>query len=129
MNRNRQAWGVIRSVLLENFTFGTIKAIVGCAGLDPTRMAHLEQTSGHRGSSKSQLLSAIDFQVGEMDEQHVGQFLRIVTEEMLRRQPSVEVNLRESLERLGWTLHKGRLLEVSVLDISELPELPETSHG
>lgn len=129
MNRNRQAWGVIRSVLLENFTFGTIKAIAGCAGLDPTRMAHLEQTSGHRSSSKSQLLSAIDYQVGEMDEQHVGQFLRIVTEEMLRRQPSVEVDLRESLERLGWTLHKGRLLEVSVLDISELSELPEISHG
>lgn len=129
MNRNRQAWGVIRSVLLENFTFGTIKAIAGSAGLDPTQMAHLEQTSGHRSASKSQLLSAIDRQVGELDEQQAGRFLCIVTEEMLRRQPSVEIDLRESLQRLGWTLHDGHLLEVSIFDISDLPELPETSHG
>lgn len=129
MERHRQAWGVIRSVLHEKFTFGTIKAITGRAGLDPTRMAHLEQTSGTASASKSQLLSAVDRQVGEMDQQRAGQFLRIVTEEMLRRQPAVKPDLRESLERLGWALHEGHLVEVAVLDISELPELPGDSHG
>jgi len=127
MERHRQAWGVIRSVLHEKFHFGPIKAIAGRAGLDPTQMAHLEQTSGSTGASKSQLLSAVDRQVGEMDDQRVGQFLRIVTEEMVRREPSVELDLRESLERLGWTLHQGHLVEVAVFDISDLPELPGDS--
>ena len=129
MERLRQAWGIIRSLLHEKFTFGTIKAVAGRTGLDPTQMAHLEQTSGAASASKSQLLSAIDRQVGGMDQQRAGQFLRIVTEEMLRRQPSVEPDLRESLERLGWTVHEGHLVEVAVLDISELPELPGHSHG
>src|SRR3990172_4661358 len=129
MERLRHAWGIIRSVLHEHFTFGTIKAVTGRAGLDPTQTAHLEQTSGAAGASKSQLLSAIDRQVSVMDQQRATQFLRIVTEEMLRRQPSVEPDLRESLERLGWTVHEGHLVQVAVLDISELPELPSDSHG
>lgn len=130
MERHRQAWSVVRSVLHEKFHFGPIKAVAGRAGIDLTQMAHLEQTSGPAtGASKSQLLSAIDQQVGEMDEQRVGQFLRIVTEEMLRRQPDVEPDLREALERLGWTLHEGHLVEVAVLDISDLPELPPDAHG
>ena len=82
MERFRQAWGVIRSVLHERFTFGKIKAIAGRAGLDATQMAHLEQTQGPAsGASKSEVLSAIDCQVGEMDEQRLGQFLRITAEE------------------------------------------------
>lgn len=80
MERHRQAWGVIRSVLHENVSFGIIKAIVGRAGLDPTRIAHLEQPSGAASASKSQLLAAIDRQVAEMDEERFGQFLRVVTE-------------------------------------------------
>ncbi len=130
MEHHRQAWGVIRSVLHEKFAFGKIKAIAGRAGLDAIRMAHLEQTQGPAsGASKSQVLSAIDCQVGEMDEQRLGQFLRIMTEEMLRYQPAVEIDLRESLERLGWTLQAGHLVEVAVLDISDLPELPLDAHG
>ncbi len=125
----RQAWGIIRSVLHEKFTFGMIKVVTGRAGLDPTEIAHLEQTSGAASASKSQLLSAVDRQVGEMDEQRTGQFLRIVTEEMLRRQPSVQPDLSKSLEKLGWTIYEGHLVEVAVLDISELPELPSHSHG
>jgi hypothetical protein len=55
-------------------------------------------------------------------------FLRIVTEEILRRQPHLEPSLRDYLERLGWTLYEGRIVQVEVLDISELPELPEEAH-
>ena len=127
MERYHQAWGVIRSVLHEKYNFGTIKAIVGRTGLDMTQMSHLEQRSGGSSASKSQLLSAIDRQVGQMEGLRFVQFLRIVTEEMLRRQALVEPDLRESLERLGWTVHEGHLVEVTVLDVSDLPELPQAS--
>ncbi|MEI6314422.1 MAG: hypothetical protein WCO89_06095 [Syntrophus sp. (in: bacteria)] len=130
MERHHQTWGVIRSILHEKYSFGTIKAIAGRAGLDMIQMSHLEQTSRTRKSSasKSQVLSAIDAQVACMEEHRFIQFLRIVTEEMLRRQPLVESDLLESLERLGWMVHEGHLVEVTVLDVSDLLELPQESH-
>lgn len=60
-------WGPIRSSLTENFSFGDIKQIVGYAAIDMSKLAHLEQKS-QGGASKSQLLSAIDSQIGSMDD-------------------------------------------------------------
>jgi hypothetical protein len=124
-----EAWSVIRSILHERVSFGSIKVIAGLGGIDLTRMAHLEQTTGSGGATKSQLLSAIDQQISEMDETRRLQFIRIVIEETLRRQPAVESDLRDALERFGWTLHDGHLIEFAILDVSELPELPPVSHA
>lgn len=124
-----ESWSVIRSLLHEKFSFGVIKVIAGLGGIDLTRMAHLEQISGSGGATKSQLLSAIDQQISEMNETRRQQFVKIVTEEMLRSQPAVEFDLRDALERLGWTLHGGHLVELALLDLSELPELPPASHA
>lgn len=131
MEHERQAWSVIRSILHgRKFSFGKIKAVVGHAGLDMVKMAHLEQIQGTRnGASKSQLLSAIDLQVGEMDPQRFHQFLRIIAEEMVRYDPSAEADMTDSLQRLGWTFHSGHLLEIPLLDPSELPELPNAAHA
>ena len=130
METSADIWGIFRSILHEHFTFGHIKVIAGLGGIDLTRMADLEQIWGSANSaSKSRLLSAIDLQVGEMNETRREQFLRIVTEEMLRRKPHIEADFRESLERLGWTLKDGQVVEIAIFDISELPELPADSHG
>jgi hypothetical protein len=112
-------WGVIRSVLKENINFETIKAILSFAGADiitrPTFSAY-------------SLLNDIDSQFKAMKPSEQDRFLRIVTEEILRRQPHLEPSLRDYLERLGWTLYEGRIVQVEVIDISELPELPEEAH-
>lgn len=121
-------WSIIRSVLHEDFHFGEIKAILGHGGIDLIRLSHLEQTSGSGGATKSQLLSAVDFQIAEMYEDRRQHFLPIVIEEMVRRKPEMESRLRESLERLGWTLFNGSIIELSIFDISELPDLPPDSH-
>jgi hypothetical protein len=130
MDLEYQIWSVIRSILHGNkFSFGTIKAVVGHAGLDMVKMAHLEQTQGPRsGASKSQLLSAIDLQVGEMNQQRFHQFLLIITEEMVRYDPSAETDMSESLQRLGWTFHDGHLLEIRLFDPSDLQELSGDAH-
>jgi hypothetical protein len=130
MKDHGETWSVVRSVLQENFRFGEIKAMVGFAGLNMPRMAEVEyNTSGRQNVSKSQLLSAIDRQVGEMPEQRLVQFVRIATEEMLRRQPEIQARPRHFLERLGWTLYEGHIVEVAALDVSDLPELPPDAHG
>ena len=74
-------WGPIRSSLTDNFSFGDIKKIAGYADIDMSQLAHLEQKSSHGGASKSQLLSEIDKQVGEMDPAGVGNTASICCEE------------------------------------------------
>ena len=68
---NRIPWGPIRSALTENFSFGDIKEIVGYADMDMSQLAHLEQRP-QSGASKSELLSAIDKQIGQMDANRSG---------------------------------------------------------
>ena len=69
-------WGPIRSTLHTRFSFGEIKAIIGYTGIDMTRMAHLEQRADG-GATKSQLLSAIDQQIGEADATSVARIAAI----------------------------------------------------
>ena len=92
---SRIPWGPIRSSLTANFSFGDIKQIVGYADIDMSQLAHLEQKS-QGGASKSQLLSAIDTQIGSMDAKQSGMVASICCEEMLRRKPE----LIEELERV-----------------------------
>ena len=59
----RIPWGPVRSILINNFTFGQIKEIIGYTNIDMSKLAHLEQKAKN-GATKSQLLSAIDQQIG-----------------------------------------------------------------
>jgi hypothetical protein len=74
------------------------------------------------------LLNEIDSQFRAMEPSAQARFLRISTEEILRRRPDLEPSLRYCLERLGWTLYESRIVQVGVLDISELPELSGEAH-
>jgi len=122
-------WGVIRSLLQGELSFGGIKEVVGLAGIDMTCLAHLEQRQPpRRSASKSELLSAIDSQISAMKPLDQDRFIRITTEEILRRRSNLEPLLRSYLERLGWTLHEDRIVQIEVLDVSELPELPPEAH-
>ncbi len=124
---NRIPWGPIRSSLTENFSFGNIKQIVGYADIDMSQLAHLEQKS-EGGASKSQLLSAIDKQIGQMDTDSSGVVASICCEEMLRRKPILIDELERVLSRVGWKFSGTTLLPVEIFDISELKDIPENAH-
>ena len=124
---NRIPWGPIRSSLTANFSFGDIKQIVGYADIDMSQLSHLEQKS-QGGASKSQLLSAIDMQVGQMDAKKSGAVASICCEEMLRRKPDLIGELERVLSRVGWKFSGTNLLPIEVFDISELKEIPEKAH-
>jgi len=115
-------WGPIRTLLPE-FSFTDMKEIVGLAGMDVMKLAHLQQ-AGRRMITKGHLLTGIDAVLRDMAEDETGRFLRIVTEEALRRRPDLEETLRDYLTRLGWTLHDESLVPLELLDVSELPQLP-----
>ena len=61
-----QAWSALAAVLRESYSFYNIKEVMGLAGLDVTRLAHLEQRQGG-GASKGQLITALDGEVGCLD--------------------------------------------------------------
>ena len=124
---NRIPWGPIRSSLTENFSFGDIKQIVGYADIDMSQLAHLEQKS-HVGATKSQLLSAIDKQIGHMEADSAGVVASICCEEMLRRKPGLIDELERVLSRVGWKFSGTTLLPVDIFDISELKDIPENAH-
>lgn len=120
-------WGPIRSALIENFSFADIKQIVGYANINMSQLAHLEQKS-QGGASKSQLLSAIDSQVGAMNANTVGEIASICCEEMLRKKPDLISELERVLSRVGWKIAGPVILPIEIFDVSELQDIPENAH-
>lgn len=95
-----KAWGAIRASL-EHVRFADIKAIVGLAGLDMSVLSRLEQKQGEGGATKGQLMTAIDGAFGKMSDQDSQHFVTIVTEELLKKDPSLREQLQEHLSRHG----------------------------
>jgi hypothetical protein len=124
---NKIPWGPIRSSLTANFSFGDIKQIVGYANIDMPQLAHLEQKY-QGGASKSQILSAIDSQIGRMDANNSGVVASICCEEMLRRKPNLIDELERVLSRVGWKFSGTALLPIEIFDVSELKEIPDNAH-
>ena len=120
-------WGPIRSSLTNNFSFGMIKEIIGYANINMYQLSHLEQKS-RGGASKSQLLSAIDNQIGSMSSEQSGIVASICCEEMLRRKPDLSSELERVLSRVGWKFSGTNILPVEIFDISELTDIPKNAH-
>jgi hypothetical protein len=119
MEQSPIIWAVIRSFLREKVRFTTTKITLSYAGIDTITTPTFEPDS---------LLDNTTSQFKAMKPPEQERFLRIVTEEILHRLPDIEPSPRDYLERLGWTLYEGKIVQIDVLDISELPELPEEAH-
>jgi hypothetical protein len=116
-----QAWGALRVVLRDAFTFYEIKDLVGLAGIDVTRLARLEQKAGG-GASKGQLITALDREIARLDRAKKSRLLNHLAEEVVRQRPHQSESLNDYLERLG-----GKLVPIDVFDIAELADLPDVS--
>ncbi len=121
-----QAWGAIRVVLQEAFSFNGIKNISGLAGIDVTGLAHLVQRQ-NLGATKGELISALDCEVDHLNNQVKAQVLIRFAEAIVDERPDFKDDLERNLERLGWQLECGNLVPIEIFDITELKELPEPS--
>lgn len=124
----RIPWGPIRSTLQANFPFSSIKEIVGYAGIDMSRLAGLEQKRT-AGASKSQVLSAVDKQIGSIDEATAARVAAICCEEMLRRKEDLVEEIDRVLSRVGWKFTEGTLLPIDIFDIEDIQELPSEAYS
>ena len=121
-----QAWGALRIVLRDAFSFYDIKEIIGLAGLDVTRLAHLAQRAGG-GASKGQLITALDGEIRQLDESTKSRVLTHIAEDIVQRRPDQNKCLDEYLEQLGWRFVDRRLLPIELFDVAELAELPDAA--
>ena len=121
-----QAWGALRVVLRDAFSFYDIKEIVGLAGIDVTNLALLVQRAGG-GASKGQLITALDGEVHQLDHRTKPKVLSHIAEEIIQRQPDLNESLDEYLGKLGWQFVDGRLIPIELFDIAELAELPDVA--
>ncbi|CAB3724000.1 hypothetical protein LMG22037_05013 [Paraburkholderia phenoliruptrix] len=128
MTTLNDAWGAIRACLESSFYFHGIKKIVGLAGLDTTRIAHIDEKPAADGSSKRPtkgvLMSGIDQVYAEMDEDKRRRFVVIAAEEIVKQRPDVQPQLEEYLSRLGWQWLDDTLVPVNLFDAADLAELP-----
>jgi hypothetical protein len=126
-NMEKIPWGPIRSSLTRHFPFGTIKEIVGYSGIDMSQLSHLEQRAID-GASKSELLSAIDSQIGLMNTDDAGRVASICCEEILRRRSDLSEEMDRVLSRVGWKFSGYSLLPIEIFDLTELTDFPEEAH-
>lgn len=122
-----QAWIALAPVLKDAFKFYDIKEIMGLAGLDVTRLAHLEQHAGSGSASKGQLITALDGEVGSLEIAAKRRVLNHVAEEIVSRRPGEIQRLQICLDRLGWQFVEGRLIPIELFDAGELAELPQAA--
>lgn len=122
------AWGAIRACL-GTLYFHDIKQVVGLAGLDTTRIAHIDEKLMSDGTSKrptkGALLAGIEQVYAEMGEDKRRRFLATAAEEIVKQKPGVRVDLEEYLRRLGWQWVDNALIPVGLFDTADLAELPE----
>ena len=121
-----QAWGALRVVLEDAFSFYEIKEVVGLAGIDVIRLARLEQKAGG-GASKGQLMTALDREIAPLDHAEKSRMLNHLAEEVVRQCPNQSESLDDYLERLGWQCADGKLVPIDVFDIADLADLPDVS--
>ena len=121
-----QAWGALRVVLKDAFSFYEIKELAGLAGIDVTRLARLEQKAGG-GASKGQLMTALDREIAQLDHAEKSRVLNHFAEEVVGQHPNQSESLNDYLERLGWQFADGKLIPIDVFNISELADLPDVS--
>ncbi len=121
-----QAWGALRVVLREAFSFYEIKDLAGLAGIDVTRLARLEQKAGG-GASKRQLMTALDREIAQLGHADKARVLNHFAEEVVRQPHYESERLDDYLERLGWQFADGKLVPINVFDVAELANLPDVS--
>ena len=91
-----------------------------------TALASLTQ-QGKGFASKDTLLSAIDSELGQMDDARQELFVRSVAEEMVQTTAEALDELNDRFRKMGWSFSKGKLLPLSLIDDLDVSIIPPES--
>ncbi len=123
MTKITDLWGAIRTILRNQCTSRRTIQIVSPTGIDVRAIS--EYSSSVSSQDKDKVIKEIEATYYALSEDKKEQFLEIIVEEIVGQCPEKVSQLTQKLERLGWTVYEGSLVQIEVLDITELPELPK----
>lgn len=104
----RKIWRVFRTKVKEGFTFAGIKDLVATSGLPVEKLSHLQQRSlPERGSSKSELLDAVDDLISQSKDPNTE--IQNLIKSILRTRSDLNDKLAECTRKFGWTVRNGQL--------------------
>lgn len=118
------AWGSIRGILRDTFSFAQIKDIIGAAGLAVYELSHLQQKSSG-GASKGQLMDGIDGLVKNLDDDSRARFVSALIQEIVTRNTDLFTQLEDLLTRVGWGISGSEPYPLSLhidLSTANLPQ-------
>ncbi|MFZ3136143.1 MAG: hypothetical protein WA126_01990 [Thermodesulfovibrionales bacterium] len=96
-------WGSIRGIIRDGFSFSQIKDLVGAAGLPIHTLSKLQQ-KWTGGTSKGQLMDAIDDLVNNLEPDDRDRYVSACITEIVKRSSSLTPSLEDVLLRVGWGL-------------------------
>jgi len=119
--------GPILSILPESGSLTDIQKIIRKGGISIS-LPYEEKIIARFGSRREFLMSMIQLNYNKLSSTDQSRFLKIVAEEISKISPEYEQKIKKSIEQIGWRFINGELVQVEVLDESELANLPEISH-
>lgn len=99
----KDAWGGLRALIRNNFSFAQIKDLAGTAGLPVQRLSRLQQGSVSP-ASKGQLMDAVDGLFQELSAQKQDEVVSACVQQLLTRQPDLRPTVDEMLGQIGLRL-------------------------
>lgn len=117
------AWSNLRPVINDNFTFYQIKELAGLAGLPIFQLHEFTQKLG--GTSKGQLLDAIDGLFSDLNQDDQDRTTIHLIEQILKRKPELQSILSHFLVKLGWTISDNEIQPLTLNIDIEITDLPD----
>lgn len=120
-----EPWGPIASLLFE-LNSDDVQHIVELAGLAPDWSLTKEQAYSHR-TRKRVYREQIGRLYSELPTDQQQRFILNVARELIKLNKSYRERINKALQNIGWTLIEDTLIQIDVLDPSDLLSLPEVA--
>jgi len=124
---NLTPWGPIASLLFE-LDSDDVQHIVGLAGLAPDWTLTGGQTYSHKTRNRV-YREQISKLYSELPDDKRQRFIVNVTKEIIKLNQSYRERLNEALQNIGWLLIEDRLIQIDILNPSDLLNLPKEAHA
>lgn len=122
----RDAWGPLRGIVRDRFTFADMKDLAAAAGLPVQRLAHLRQGSAGY-TSKGELMNSIEGLLMELPKEQQDAVVSAYAYQVLARQPALRADLVSVFTRLGLSIESDGSLVPSQALHADDQETPASS--
>lgn len=118
-------YGALRSELNE-LSVQNIRNTVAAAGINVSRITAKAEAKSGLGS-RAEVMPAVDRLFGELSTEAQVTALRILADQLVSKNPELEIGVQEILGRHGFQFVSGSFVPIGILDSRESAFLPQSS--